>query len=222
MAKSISSDKILYLLKTRGPQTAQSLAALLDMTSMGARQHLQSLQKEALASTFDQVEKRGRPSRYWQLTEKANARFPDRHNDLTLHMIEAVKTVFGDEGLDKLIVEREKKSLQTYQAAVAECSTLLEKAEALAKVRTEEGYMVTVEQADNGIWFFENHCPICEAATACQNFCRSELEIFRDVLGSDVSVERKEHIVSGARRCSYFLDPNTLNNECSSDTSDGH
>jgi predicted ArsR family transcriptional regulator len=205
MAKSISSDKILYLLKTRGPQTAQSLAQLLDMTSMGARQHLQVLQQQALTSTFDKVEKRGRPSRYWQLTEQAHHRFPDRHNDLTLHLIEAVERVFGEEGLEKLIAEREKNALTVYHTALSGLSSLLEKAQALAKVRSEEGYMVTVETDEAGVWFFENHCPICEAANACQNFCRSELAIFREVLGADVTVERKEHIIEGARRCSYFL-----------------
>ncbi|MFT5164046.1 MAG: putative ArsR family transcriptional regulator [Alteromonadaceae bacterium] len=205
MAKSISSDKILYLLKTRGPQTAQSLAGLLDMTSMGARQHLQALQHQELASTFDRVEKRGRPSRYWQLTEKAQSRFPDRHNDLTLHLIEAVQKVFGEPGLDKLIAERESHSLEIYAQALTGANTLLEKAQALAKIRTEEGYMVTVEAVDDGVWFYENHCPICEAASACQNFCRSELSIFSQILGEDVDVQRKEHIVDGARRCSYLL-----------------
>lgn len=205
MAKSISSDKILYILKTRGPQTAQSLAAMMDMTSMGARQHLQSLESQELASTFDKVEKRGRPSRYWQLTAKANSRFPDRHNDLTLNMIDAVKKVFGEEGLDKLIVERETKGLKNYQAAVEGCETLMDKAQALAAIRTDEGYMATIEEDEEGIWLFENHCPICEAATVCQNFCRSELSIFSQVLGDDVAVERKEHIINGARRCSYLL-----------------
>ena len=205
MAKSISSDKILYLLKTRGPQTAQSLARELDMTSMGARQHLQALESEGLTSTFDQSEKRGRPSRYWQLTAKANERFPDRHNDLTLHMIEAVKTVFGEQGLDQLIDEREKQARKTYSQALSCANSMLEKAEILAKLRTEEGYMVTVEPVDDGIWFHENHCPICEAATACQNFCRSELALFNEVMGEGITVERKEHIVSGARRCSYWI-----------------
>lgn len=205
MAKNISSDKILYILKTRGPQTAQTLAAELDMTSMGARQHLQALTEQDLVSTFDRSEKRGRPSRYWQLTAKANERFPDRHNDLTLHMIDAVKKVFGDEGMEKLIKEREQQGLASYTQALSHCSTVLEKVQALAKVRSEEGYMATVEEDEQGIWLYENHCPICEAASACQNFCRSELEIFSQVMGESVAVERKEHIVSGARRCAYLI-----------------
>ena len=47
----------------------------------------------------------------------------------------------------------------------------------------------------DGYVLIENHCPICVAATACQGFCRSELDTFREVLGPDVSVERIEHIV---------------------------
>ena len=205
MVKSVSSDKILYLLKTRGPQTAQSIAGMLDMTSMGARQHLQALEAQDLLSTFDKSEKRGRPSRFWQLSAKAHGRFPDRHNDLTLTMIDAVKSVFGEEGLDKLISERERKSKASYQQALVGCDDVFSKAKALAKVRTEEGYMATVEQDEQGVWFFENHCPICEAASSCQNFCRSELAIFNELMGEDVTVERHEHIVDGARRCSYLI-----------------
>jgi predicted ArsR family transcriptional regulator len=49
----------------------------------------------------------------------------------------------------------------------------------------------------------ENHCPICAAATACQGFCATEIDLFRAVLGPDVSVERVEHILAGDRRCAY-------------------
>ena len=43
------------------------------------------------------------------------------------------------------------------------------------------------------------------AATACQGFCRAELDVFRSVLGPDATVTRDEHIVSGGRRCSYAI-----------------
>jgi predicted ArsR family transcriptional regulator len=33
--------------------------------------------------------------------------------------------------------------------------------------------------------------------------CGKELEVFRAVLGQDVTVERTEHMVVGARRCAY-------------------
>lgn len=49
----------------------------------------------------------------------------------------------------------------------------------------------------------ENHCPVCAAAQACQGLCRGELDLFRAVLGPEVEVERIDHILAGARRCSY-------------------
>jgi predicted ArsR family transcriptional regulator len=51
----------------------------------------------------------------------------------------------------------------------------------------------------------EKHCAICAAATSCQKFCSSELEVFQRVLGPEVRVQRTEHILSGARQCTYLI-----------------
>jgi len=62
-------------------------------------------------------------------------------------------------------------------------------------------------EGEIGFLFIENHCPICAAASACRGFCATELDLFRAVLGPDVTVERAEHIVSGDRRCVYRIAP---------------
>ena len=41
-----STDKILHLLKTQGPQSAAELGEQLQMTSMGARQHLMTMEAD--------------------------------------------------------------------------------------------------------------------------------------------------------------------------------
>lgn len=66
---------------------------------------------------------------------------------------------------------------------------------------------VSEEPAGRGLLLVENHCPICTAARVCQGFCRSELEVFRDVLGPEVEVERVEHVLAGGRRCAYRITP---------------
>ena len=82
--------------------------------------------------------------------------------------------------------------------------SLKKKLQELAKVRTEEGYMAEVRAEGQGSYLLiENHCPICAAANACQGFCATELDLFRSVLGSGVTVERAEHIISGDHRCVY-------------------
>ena len=121
--------------------------------------------------------------------------------------------------LEAVIVARTEAQRADYEAAIAAGGqSLREKAETLARRRTAEGYMAEVvpagsgvngdtESDDAGVLLIEHHCPICEAAEACLGFCRAELELFRDVLGDEVSLEREEHLLSGGERCAYRLTP---------------
>ncbi|WP_353056196.1 metalloregulator ArsR/SmtB family transcription factor [Janthinobacterium sp. JC611] len=203
-----TSEQTLFLLKMRGPQTAQQLAALLDITSMGARRQLEAAQDRGLVVFEDVADKVGRPSRRWALTEQGHARFPDRHADLTLELIAQIKTLFGDAGLDKLIGARERSSEADYARLVDVSDDLARRVDSLARARDGEGYMAHAEPQDDGsVLLVENHCPICAAATACQNFCRSELAIFQRVLGDDCTVERSEYLLEGGRRCVYSIMP---------------
>jgi predicted ArsR family transcriptional regulator len=78
----------------------------------------------------------------------------------------------------------------------------------LAELRSAEGYMAQVEPLpDQGWLLVESHCPICAAARSCQGFCRHELELFRELLGPEVCVERSEYILGGGRRCAYRITP---------------
>ena len=203
-----SSEQMLFLLKTRGPQTAQRLAELLELGSMGARRQLEAALEKGLVQFEDVADKVGRPARRWQLTSAGHARFPDRHADLTLQLIEQARAVFGDAGLEQLISARETASEAQYRSAVDPALALPERAAALARARDAEGYMAdTVQQEDGSVLLVENHCPICAAAQSCQDFCRSELAIFRRVMGEGCSVERSEHLLAGARRCVYVIKP---------------
>jgi predicted ArsR family transcriptional regulator len=68
--------------------------------------------------------------------------------------------------------------------------------------------MAAVERKTDGSFLLkENHCPICVAARTCQGLCRSELELFRRLLGPEAEVERVEHIIAGAGRCAYRITP---------------
>jgi len=201
-------EQVLFLLKMRGAQTAQQLAALLELTSMGARRQLEAAQEKGLADCADVADKVGRPARRWSLTASGHARFPDRHADLTLELIAQVRSLFGEEGLDKLIDARAHSSEVSYRSQIAPGADMLQRVDSLARARDSEGYMAQAEaQPDGSVLLVQNHCPICAAASACQNFCRSELAIFQRVLGDDCTVERSEYLLGGGRRCVYLIRP---------------
>jgi len=200
-------QKVIELLKTKGPLTAKFLAKELNVTTMGIRKHMLALEESGEVVFKDEKALRGRPTRYWSLTQKTNTHFADRHDELTVQLIDSVIAVFGDEGLNKLISNREEASMRNYRLALADRYGVQEKLQTLAQIRSDEGYMASVEQEEDFFWLLENHCPICAAATKCTNFCRSELQLFQSLLSDVAVVSREEHIVEGARRCAYKVIP---------------
>ena len=202
-----TTEKIVQLIKLNGAMTVKALANKLSLTTMGVRQHLQVLENEAELIFEDKKAPRGRPTRYWSLTSKTHSHFANGHEELTVQLIESVKTIFGDEGLNKLIEHREESSLELYQNLLTNHTNLFNKLNALAKIRSDEGYMATVEEDGNNYWLLENHCPICAAAAKCLSFCRSELTLFQVLLKNEALVSREEHIIEGARRCAYKIIP---------------
>jgi predicted ArsR family transcriptional regulator len=119
-----------------------------------------------------------------------------------------VKALFGPAAMDQLIVSREAASEAFYRDTIGAAAALPDRVAALAHARDVEGYMAEVEtQPDGSLLLVENHCPICAAARTCQNFCRSELDVFQRVLGPACAVERTEHQLAGDRRCAYRIVP---------------
>jgi predicted ArsR family transcriptional regulator len=202
--KARSRQAILHLLKTEAPLDAQALAGRLEISPMAVRQHLYGLQDEGLVSHTLEPRPVGRPAKAWSLTAQADEFFPDGHADLTLGLIGAMKEAFGAEGLERLLAVRATEQIEAYGVRSGPGQPLERRLEVLARIRSEEGYMATVETEAPGRYLLvENHCPICAAASACQGLCAAELQVFRAVLGADVTVERTDHILAGARRCAY-------------------
>jgi len=203
---SDTQQRLLYLLKTRGPLTAQQLAEILDLTSMGARRQLESALAEGLVQCEDRAAGIGRPGRWWSLTSSGHARFPDRHGEVVVQLIGQLRAQLGDEGVETLIATREKQMATDYRAQVDAQTTLAGKVNALAEIRTREGYMAEIKVDADGLELIEHHCPICAAASKCQSFCRSELQLFRNLL-PEASIERSEHLLSDGARCVYRIRP---------------
>ena len=197
---------LLERLKQEGAQDAVALAETLGVSAMAVRQHLYALVADGLVTFEEEPRPVGRPAKLWFLTPAADRFFPDGHAELTLHLLAALRETFGEAGMEKLLAARTAEQIADYGRRIKRGDSLEARLAALARVRTEEGYMAAVEGNDgDGFLFVENHCPVCAAARTCQGLCASELEVFRHVLGPDVAVERGDHILAGARRCAYRI-----------------
>jgi predicted ArsR family transcriptional regulator len=198
-------------LKRLGTATAPQLATELGLTGTAVRQHLDAMEEAGLVTRFapERSGTRGRPPVRYRLGEAANPLFPDRHAELAVSLIEQIRSTLGPEALDALIDARTAAQSAAYRAALpaGRRVSLRSRAEALAAIRSTEGYVAeVVPQGRDSVLLVEHHCPICDAATTCLGLCRGELELFRSVLGDGVTVTRSEHVLAGDLRCAYRVE----------------
>lgn len=197
------NERALWILKTKGPLSVITLAKELNVTTEGARFNILKLASEGLVLSETVSKGRGRPQQIWSLTAIGNSRFPDTHADLTVKLIQKTREILGEKALDAVIEAHSAEIRNSYLNAVSGIDALEKRIQILTEIRNNEGYMAGYTQEDDHFLIYENHCPICAAATICQGFCRSELETFQAVLGEKTIIERLDHIVSGATRCTY-------------------
>jgi predicted ArsR family transcriptional regulator len=198
--------RVLDRLKRVDGATASELAGELDLTEAAVRQHLDGLEANGLVTRRDrQSSGRGRPPVEWYLTGVAAELFPNRHGDLTVELIDAVRSAMGEQGLERVIEARSEQQLASYLQELPEpgAAPVGKRVGALARRRSAEGYMAEARRDGDGWLLVEHHCPVCDAAQSCTGLCRTELELFQAALGPDVDVERTQHLLSGDARCAY-------------------
>jgi len=215
--------RLVERLKRVDSASAAELAVSFQLTATAVRQHLEDLAAAGLvevdASAAPPADRgRGRPAQRWRLTAMAASLFPDHHADLTVSLLGVIRGTLGESGIDRVVDARTQAQLADYRELLPDpaASSVGERVEALAQLRTVEGYMAEAVPVQGGACdgedaylLVEHHCPICAAAEACQNLCRGELELFRAALGVDVYVERSQHLMAGDQRCAYRVTPKT-------------
>lgn len=202
------NEKALEVIKRNGPSSISELSEHMGVTTEGVRFHLLKLEKEGLVKSRSVAAGRGRPKQIWSLTQEGHDRFPNTHAELTANIIHMMRDTLGEEAVDKVIDRHQQTMKDRYADKIDQDSSLEERVAQLVQLRSREGYMADYKKENDHFVFIENHCPICSAAKVCQGFCKAEILTFKAVLGEDVQIERQDHIIEGAKRCSYRISSN--------------
>ncbi|NCG38246.1 MAG: MarR family transcriptional regulator [Actinobacteria bacterium] len=198
--------RIVDHLKRVGACTTGDLADALDVTTQAVRPPLAELESKGLvAANPVSTGVRGRPPLGWALTPIAIDLFPDRHRDLTVELLDAMKSALGEDALEKVLLERDRSQLAAVEADMPDGADIATRVEVLAAARTRQGYMAEVVNEGDSMLLIEHHCPVCEAATTYQGLCANEIVLFRTVVGPGAEVERTQHLLSGGDRCVYRI-----------------
>jgi predicted ArsR family transcriptional regulator len=205
---SKSQHQVALSLKSRGAQSIRILAKHLKMTAMGARKHLTILEHDGIVKTSKPTHQtRGRPVILWALTGPGHALFHDDHSSLAIDMLSDLEEQYPDV-LEKLMQLRLKRMEAECQAELVESKHDLEKkVNALASLRTDQGYMAEVRLLPKGWLLIENHCPIYAATLNNPEFAEMDLELFKNLFAGQASVTQVDHLLGGDRRTAFKIEP---------------
>jgi predicted ArsR family transcriptional regulator len=183
---------IVEELKVCGGLPVSELSKRLEMSYMAAKKHCEDL----LALGY--LERRrvprtevGRPEIFYRLAAKADALFPQAGASLTLDVLDAVRTMFGDTAPDRLLFQYFQQQMERWRPKLAKAKSLVEKATLLADLRAKEGCFARCKyDAERGFRIEEYHHPLLPVFERFPHAVGMELRMLEQLLGSKIA--RKE------------------------------
>jgi predicted ArsR family transcriptional regulator len=197
-----SQTRILEHLKRHGSGTIPRIAESLELNVETVRAHLKSLGSDGLVTRAGRRSRGpGRPEIVYELTEAAEVLFPNREGQV-LQQLAAYLEASGNPELvrsffEEYVDRRRGAALERVRGLEGR-----ERAEEVARILTEQGFMAEIESDDSGRRVLRLcHCPLRGLVSVTRAPCRAELGFVRELLGG--TLDRVGYMPAGDRACCY-------------------
>lgn len=193
---------MLQLLKREGAVTAGDVAERLGMTREGARQWLQTLEKEGAVARIAPRETTGagRPAVSFALTPEGEHLFAKNYDNLAVSLVDAVADQLGQEALVKLLTAITEQQVKEWEPKLAGKS-LPERIKALKGIYFEDDPHTSVRRDSQGYVLVERNCPYLNVALRRPHLCSVTVSTLTRLLG--VRVVREARFQDGDGRCVF-------------------
>jgi predicted ArsR family transcriptional regulator len=199
-------QRVARSILVNGPSTAAALADRLDLTPAAVRRHLDQLLDDGLVESREPRSQaargRGRPAKFFALTESGRDGFDQQYDDLAAQALRFLAETGGDDAVREFATRRVAFIQERFEGIRAEHPEL-GSAEILAQVFTAEGYAATVRDVPVGEQLCQQHCPVAHVAHEFPQLCEAETEAISLVLGRHV--QRLATIAHGDGVCTTCI-----------------
>lgn len=206
-----SREGIVNLLRSRESVNVDELASSLGVTKQCVRKHLDVLERDGYVEHVPERKERGRPAHIYRLTAKAATElFPKRYDIFALSVLQQIQATWGERGLNTVFCGCANEMVARFRPQLAKLS-FDARMRRLTELLNEEGYDAEVEKLEDGSYLLsEWNCPLTDVARDYRQLCERELQVYRELLGTEVF--RESRIAGGASRCAYrVLRPKRVN-----------
>ncbi len=200
-------NRVARSILDHGPSTVAELAGRLGLTQAAVRRHLDALVADDVVEARERrvygARTRGRPAKVFALTDCGRDAFDQSYDKLAADAMRWIaEREGGQEAVTAFARARIAAQARAYRRAV-EAAGPGERAEALAKALSQDGYAATARSAPVGEQLCQHHCPVAHVAEQFPQLCEAETEIFAELLGTHV--QRLATIAHGDGVCTTFI-----------------
>jgi predicted ArsR family transcriptional regulator len=196
-------QKIIEYLKEKEQATVDELAAVVSLTPMAVRYHLNVLQSENLISATDvrrPAAGRGRPQQVYQLTEAADDLFPVDYLSLTDYLLDELMVEVGQQGISNMF-RRIAERLAREAPPPRPEQSIEERLDEVIDFLTEKGFVVDWERINGEYKIHAYSCPYRQLAKTYEHVCLLDKQIITTMLNT--SPARIACLSDGDSHCTY-------------------
>jgi predicted ArsR family transcriptional regulator len=201
--------RIARLILENGPVTASGLSARLGLTAAAVRRHLDNLLADGMieARTARRYGSRGRgrPARFFAITDDGRSAFEHAYDDLATSALRFLAQTAGPGAVAEFarqqISELERRYRQRLESAPPS-----ERVRILAEALSADGYAASAMGSPAGAGgeqLCQHHCPVAHVAAEYPQLCEAETEAFGRLLGTPV--QRLATIAHGDGICTTHV-----------------
>ena len=197
-------NRVLRSLLLNQKRTVNELAESVDINPISVRHHVNKLEAEGLILSEEERHGVGRPRLVFSLTPKGMEQFPQRYLQLTLRLLEQLKSTLPDKVLGKIFKEVAEGIAEdlTHDINLDDLN-LKERLELLQEVLTSEGFMVNLQEDDGNIYIVEASCPYHHVGEDFPEICVVDQELIAHF--ASTTPKRVECILDGDKQCKYLI-----------------
>lgn len=195
--------RLLLLLKKNGEMSIEEMSNALNITPIGVRQHILSLEKNGYITYRVRRKGVGRPGYIYSLTNKAEDFFPNNYKNFVLDVLKEIEDEYGREKIERLFKKRKDKLLRHFSSILGNTKSFKTRLSLFVDYLKEEGYIVDLHERAQDVELIQFNCPISVVSSNYREACKYELDMYRELFGR--GVDRLQCISEGGNYCSYRI-----------------
>ncbi len=200
-------ERVLRTLLLNQRRTVNELAEAVDINPISVRHHVNKLEAEGLIQSEEERHGVGRPHLVYSLTNKGMEQFPQRYLQLTLRLLQQLKTNLSEKVMGEIFQELAVGIAgELTQGVDLEDLTLHERLQLLQEVLTSEGFTVNLQEEEDNFYIVEASCPYHHVGEDYPEICVVDRELIAHFVST--TPQLIECILDGDKQCKYLIKKN--------------